>query len=70
VHLGVEADGRDVAPAIWSDNYVSLMPGERREITATVHRKDLRGAAAKVRVEGWNLVGNGAAPAQHHPAVR
>jgi exo-1,4-beta-D-glucosaminidase len=57
LRVSVEADGRDVAPVIWSDNYMSLMPAERRELTATVHRRDLRGAAAKVRVSGWNVAG-------------
>jgi exo-1,4-beta-D-glucosaminidase len=55
VHLSVDAGGRDVAPVIWSDNYVSLMPGEKREITARVHKKDLRGAPARVKVDGWNV---------------
>jgi exo-1,4-beta-D-glucosaminidase len=55
VRLSVEAAGRDVAPVIWSDNYISLMPGEKRELTATVHRKDLGGAAARVKIDGWNL---------------
>jgi exo-1,4-beta-D-glucosaminidase len=55
VRLGIEADGRDVAPVIWSDNYISLMPGERRALTATVHRRDLRGSTAKVRISGWNV---------------
>jgi exo-1,4-beta-D-glucosaminidase len=55
VHLGVEAAGRDVAPIIWEDNYISLMPGEKRTVTATVYRKDLRGAAAQVKLDGWNI---------------
>jgi exo-1,4-beta-D-glucosaminidase len=55
VRLRIEAGGRDVAPVIWSENFVSLMPGERREITATIHRKDLKGAATRVRADGWNV---------------
>ena len=53
--MTVEAAGRDVAPVIWEDNYVSLMPGKKRTVTATVHRKDLRGAAAQVKLDGWNI---------------
>jgi exo-1,4-beta-D-glucosaminidase len=48
VHLEVMAGGKEVAPVIWEDNYVSLMPGEKRDISATVHRKDLGGLKAKV----------------------
>ena len=55
VHVTVEAAGRDVAPVIWEDNYVSLMPGEKRTVTATVHRKDLRGAPAEIKLDGWNV---------------
>jgi hypothetical protein len=39
---------------IWQDNYVSLLPGERRELTATYKVKDLGKAAAFLKVEGWN----------------
>jgi exo-1,4-beta-D-glucosaminidase len=51
VHLRVLAGGKEVAPVIWEDNYVTLMPGEKRDISATVHRKDLRGAKATVGYE-------------------
>ena len=48
VHLRVIAGEREVAPVIWEDNYVTLMPGEKRDLSATVHRKDLKGATARV----------------------
>jgi exo-1,4-beta-D-glucosaminidase len=47
-------NGADVLPIVWQDNYFSLMPGERRELTANYKRKDLDGARAFVTVEGWN----------------
>jgi exo-1,4-beta-D-glucosaminidase len=47
-------NGADVLPIVWQDNYFSLMPGERRELTATYKLKDLGGARAFVTVEGWN----------------
>jgi len=46
------ADGTDVLPVLWDDNYVSLLPGERREITSRVAAKR---STATVRVEGWNV---------------
>jgi exo-1,4-beta-D-glucosaminidase len=57
VHLTVlkGKDGADVKPIFWEDNYVSLMPGEKREITATYSTKLLRGAQAVIRVDGMNL---------------
>jgi len=45
----------DVAPVVWNDNYVSLLPGESRTLTATVRARDLGGAAPIVKVVGWNL---------------
>lgn len=56
VHLQIKqgATDRDVLPVIWEDNYVSLLPGERREIAATYRVKDLANAAAVLKVEGWN----------------
>lgn len=47
-------EGPDVLPIVWQDNYFSLMPGERRQITGTYKRKDIRAATPYVAVEGWN----------------
>jgi exo-1,4-beta-D-glucosaminidase len=47
-------DGLDVYPVLWDDNYVELLPGERREISARVAAHQLRGMAT-VRIEGWNV---------------
>jgi exo-1,4-beta-D-glucosaminidase len=57
VHLRVNKGprGEEVLPILWKDNYLSLMPGEKRAITATYDRKDLEGAAPVVEVEGWNV---------------
>jgi exo-1,4-beta-D-glucosaminidase len=50
-------DGDDVAPVLWDDNYVSLLPGESRTVTATFRAHDLRGSNPKIIVEGWNVAG-------------
>ena len=42
-------------PVLWQDNYVSLMPGEEREISATYDAKLLGNAEPSVQVEGWNV---------------
>jgi Exo-beta-D-glucosaminidase Ig-fold domain/Glycosyl hydrolases family 2/Concanavalin A-like lectin/glucanases superfamily/Glycosyl hydrolases family 2, sugar binding domain/Glycosyl hydrolases family 2, TIM barrel domain len=47
------ADGTRVLPAYYSDNYVSLLPGETREV---VVEYPAGVGAAQVRVRGWNLV--------------
>ena len=56
VHLQIKrgSSERDVLPVVWEDNYISLLPGERREVAATYKVKDLGNAAAFLKVEGWN----------------
>ncbi|MGW7821088.1 glycoside hydrolase family 2 protein [Streptomyces puniciscabiei] len=53
VHL-VDARGRPVLPVRWSENEVSLWPGESVTLTATYRTADLHGSAPGVRVSGWN----------------
>jgi exo-1,4-beta-D-glucosaminidase len=48
-------NGAEALPVRWSDNYVSLLPGETRVLTARYDRADLGGAAPKVVVSGWNV---------------
>ena len=47
--------GEEILPVLWEDNYVSLLPGEKREITATYRAKELGGAKPTVEVSGWNV---------------
>jgi exo-1,4-beta-D-glucosaminidase len=48
------ARGEEILPVIWEDNYFSLLPGEKREVTAT-YRTALGGAKPDVEVSGWNV---------------
>jgi len=47
--------GDDVTPIFWSDNYFSLLPGERKSVTARFDIALLRGAAPELVVDGWNV---------------
>jgi len=47
--------GPEVTPAFWQDNYVTLLPGETREITGRVYTRDLQGKTPAIKVTGWNL---------------
>jgi len=47
--------GEEILPVIWQDNYISLLPGEKQEITASFHTRDLGGAKPDVEVSGWNV---------------
>jgi len=59
VHLAVRkgSGGEEVLPVLWDDNYVTLLPGETREIDARYAPKDLGAAKPAVSVEGWNVGG-------------
>ena len=44
------------APAvIWDDNYITLMPGEEREITAFLLPPAIEGSQLELNVAGWNV---------------
>ena len=47
--------GNEVVPIDYSDNYVSLWPGESTTITATYATADLGGKAPYLRVRGYNV---------------
>ena len=49
-----EKSGDRILPALYSDNYVSLMPGERRVIMTEVEHADTRGESPRIVVEGFN----------------
>ncbi|MEV6114490.1 sugar-binding domain-containing protein [Streptomyces sp. NPDC052109] len=63
VHL-VGAQGSPVLPVHWSDDEVSLWPGESVTLTATCRTDDLHGSVPAVRVSGWNT------PERTVPATR
>jgi exo-1,4-beta-D-glucosaminidase len=48
------ADGDEVLPVLWEDNYIALLPGETREVAATYSARDLGRSTPVVEVEAWN----------------
>jgi hypothetical protein len=50
-----ERSGDRILPAIYSDNYVALMPGETRVIHTELENADTRGERPTIMVEGFNL---------------
>jgi hypothetical protein len=56
VHLKVVREkSRDrILPALYSDNYVALMPGERKTIQTELKHMDTRGERPRMVVEGFN----------------
>jgi len=49
--------GQLAAPIFWSDNYISLLPGERREVWASIPAHALDGESPVLRLQGPNTTG-------------
>jgi len=47
--------GDRILPAIYDDNYVALMPGERRAVHIELQNADTRGEKPAVAIEGFNV---------------
>jgi exo-1,4-beta-D-glucosaminidase len=55
-HEGPNMDhGAELLPVVWNDNYISLLPGESREVTAQLFSYDALYGDFNVRVTGWNI---------------
>jgi exo-1,4-beta-D-glucosaminidase len=50
----VGSDGEEALPVFWDDNYVTLLPGETRVITARWAAAAIRGTP-RVVATGWNV---------------
>jgi exo-1,4-beta-D-glucosaminidase len=56
IHLSVadEKSGDEILPVLWEDNYISLLPGESREIVAR-YDQAIHASRLKLEVDGWNI---------------
>lgn len=52
---GTRVSGAPYDTLLWSDNYISLMPGERRTLTARSIGSHPAGDPVEVRIRGWNV---------------
>ena len=48
------ASGTEILPVLWQDNYISLLPGEKRDLTAEYRASELGAAKPVIEVKGWN----------------
>jgi beta-mannosidase len=55
LQLHGKGSGKRVLPVFYSDNYVSLVPGESRIITIEVATHDLNGDTPLIEVDGFNV---------------
>jgi exo-1,4-beta-D-glucosaminidase len=48
-------DGPEILPVSWGDNYLCLLPHERRQITVYLRKRDLGSAQPVLSLDGFNL---------------
>jgi hypothetical protein len=61
LQLRTNRSAKRVLPVFYSDNYVSLLPGESKSLTIEAAAADLGGEAPLLAVDGWNVTVNPAA---------
>lgn len=47
--------GEEILPVLWQDNYISLLPGEARQVTASYRASELGTLKPAIEVSGWNV---------------
>ena len=62
VHLRVAKSrtGEDLVPIFWDDNYFSLLPGEKRQVTARFESQTADVGSLVLTVDGWNVTASSA----------
>ena len=45
----------EILPVFWDDNYISLLPGEKREISVRARKIDIAGVQPSLLVDGFNV---------------
>jgi exo-1,4-beta-D-glucosaminidase len=63
VHVGIHTSGseEEILPVLWEDNYLTLLPGESKTITARYLSKNALRKPAVLVVDGWNIEANSTA---------
>ena len=49
-----DKSGEEILPVLWEDNYVSLLPGESRVVTAR-YSSAVTASQLRLEVNGWNI---------------
>jgi exo-1,4-beta-D-glucosaminidase len=55
LYAGSASADHEVLPVFWSDNDITLWPGETETLTASYRKSELRGRSPVVTVGGWNV---------------
>lgn len=50
-----DATGEIIYPVYWEDNYISILPGEKRTLKCNFDENTLKSKIATLKLTGWNL---------------
>jgi exo-1,4-beta-D-glucosaminidase len=50
-----DSKGYQLLPVFWDDNYISLLPGEKRVLTCSIPESSLNKALPQLQISGWNV---------------
>jgi exo-1,4-beta-D-glucosaminidase len=67
VHLRVTRGrgGEDLTPIFWDDNYITLLPGEKRTVSAKFEQPAPDAAKPMLVLDGWNVVSTALGPSSN-----
>jgi exo-1,4-beta-D-glucosaminidase len=52
----LDGKGNQVFPLFWDDNYISLLPGEKRDVKCYVPKNSLKEGKPELTLSGWNVI--------------
>ena len=55
LNIAGETSGKSIVPILWDDNYISLLPKEKRIVKAKFSAAALKGEKPVFKYKGWNL---------------
>ena len=55
IHLRIMRDGKEILPSFWSDNFLTILPGESRDITWKSLEKTPAKEPLRIEIGGWNV---------------
>ena len=47
--------GEEINPIYWDDNYITLFPGETKEVKVRFEKRDTGETPVILKVSGWNI---------------
>lgn len=50
-----DKNGEIIYPVSWEDNYISMLPGEKKTVRCSFHEKQINATPSVLKISGWNI---------------